>query len=90
MKGLPFADGKSLATVDVKMYSCSNSFHICRSGYVYGKITGTIKTFKDALDMMAWIKYLTVLPDLALACQFVAVFAKVILEQSLLLNADCF
>lgn len=81
MKGLPFAppDGKSFAySPMLKCIPAVILFVFAVPGYVYGKITGTIKTFKDALDMMAnEIKSISQFFLICFfACQFIAVFAK--------------
>lgn len=79
MKGLPFAppEGKSLAYSPLlKAVPAVILFVFAVPGFIYGKIVGTVKSFKDVLDMMT-NEIKTIAPFFLIcffACQFIAVF----------------
>ncbi len=79
--GMPFAppEGKSFAYSPIlKCIPAVILFVFAVPGYVYGKLIGTIKTFKDALNMMTEeVKRISQFFLICFfACQFIAVFAK--------------
>lgn len=81
LKGMPFAPpaGQSLAySPMLKAIPLVILFIFAVPGYVYGKIAGTIKGFKDALNMMT-NEIKTIAPFFLLcffAAQFISVFGK--------------
>ena len=94
-KGMPFAppEGKSFAfSPMLRAIPAVILFVFAVPGYVYGKVTGSIKKFKDIFDMMT-NELKTIAPFFLIcffASQFISVFAKSNLGTIIAINCGMF